>query len=702
MRDNIINVLKNCDKAVDIYELQDLLDIHNAEEVKQLLEELRVLEDEAIVYCSNKNKYMMLENSHLRKGVMRVNKKGFGFVEVDDLEDDVYIAVDNMNGAIHDDIVLVEITSKMNLDRLEGRILKILKRKNDHYIGLINFDHKGVGHITLDDSKIKLDIEIPKDNSLNAVDGHKVVVELTKKINNSGRYEGKVVDIIGHVNDPGIDILSIIYKYSINVDFPEEVKKEVAEMPMEVLKSDLGGRKDLRNEVIFTIDGDDTKDIDDAISIKKLKNGNYELGVHIADVSYYVREGSPLDVEAMERGTSVYLVDRVIPMLPHELSNGICSLNPNVDRLAVSCVMEIDSNGKQISYEIFPSVIRSRKQMTYKNVNMILEKDTIPEGYEEFVDDLKLMNELAKILRKMKENRGYIDFNVDEAKILVDEKCVPLEVVLRDRGDGEKLIEDFMIAANECVATHIYFMNLPFIYRIHETPKEEKIRSFLGFVSNLGYHVTGNVSDLKPTSIQRILRQLEDKPEFKILSSLMLRCMQKAVYSPENLGHYGLASSCYTHFTSPIRRYPDTTVHRLLHTYLFDQKIDMQTIRKWEEKLVYVAEHSSERERASVDCEREVDDMKMAEYMEHHIGEEFEGTISSVTSFGMFVELDNLIEGLVPIKDMKDFFHFDEEKMTLTGERSHVKYSIGERVIVKVVRASKDERTIDFEIIRKV
>ena len=702
MRDNIINVLKNCDKAVDIYELQDLLDIHNAEEVKQLLEELRVLEDEAIVYCSNKNKYMMLENSHLRKGVMRVNKKGFGFVEVDDLEDDVYIAVDNMNGAIHDDIVLVEITSKMNLDRLEGRILKILKRKNDHYIGLINFDHKGVGHITLDDSKIKLDIEIPKDNSLNAVDGHKVVVELTKKINNSGRYEGKVVDIIGHVNDPGIDILSIIYKYSINVDFPEEVKKEVAEMPMEVLKSDLGGRKDLRNEVIFTIDGDDTKDIDDAISIKKLKNGNYELGVHIADVSYYVREGSPLDVEAMERGTSVYLVDRVIPMLPHELSNGICSLNPNVDRLAVSCVMEIDSNGKQISYEIFPSVIRSRKQMTYKNVNMILEKDTIPEGYEEFVDDLKLMNELAKILRKMKENRGYIDFNVDEAKILVDEKCVPLEVVLRDRGDGEKLIEDFMIAANECVATHIYFMNLPFIYRIHETPKEEKIRSFLGFVSNLGYHVTGNVSDLKPTSIQRILRQLEDKPEFKILSSLMLRCMQKAVYSPENLGHYGLASSCYTHFTSPIRRYPDTTVHRLLHTYLFDQKIDMQTIRKWEEKLVYVAEHSSERERASVDCEREVDDMKMAEYMEHHIGEEFEGTISSVTSFGMFVELDNLIEGLVPIKDMKDFFHFDEERMTLTGERSHVKYSIGERVIVKVVRASKDERTIDFEIIRKV
>ena len=702
MRDNIINVLSNCDKAVDIYELQDLLEIHSTEETTQLMEELQKLEDEVIIYCSHKNKYMLLENSHLRKGIMRVNKKGFGFVEVNGLEDDIYISADNMNGAIHDDIVLVEIISKMNLDRLEGRILKIIERKTEHYIGQIQFDNKGVGHITLDDSKIKLNIEIPKDNSLNAVDGHKVVVELTKKMNNSGRYEGKVVDIIGHVNDPGIDILSIIYKYNINVDFPDEVKKEVSEIPMEVLKSDLGGRRDLRDQVIFTIDGDDTKDIDDAISIKKMSNGHYELGVHIADVSYYVREGSPLDLEAMDRGTSVYLVDRVIPMLPHELSNGICSLNPNVDRLAVSCVMEFDNNGKQLNYEIFPSVIRSRIQMTYKKVNEILEKNNVPEGYEEFADDLRKMEELAVILRKMKEKRGYIDFNVDEAKILVDDKCVPTDVILRDRGAGEKLIEDFMIAANECVATHVYFMNLPFIYRVHEYPKEEKIRSFLGFVSSLGYHVTGNVSDMKPTTIQRILAQLEDKPEYKILSSLLLRSMQKAVYRPENLGHYGLASSCYTHFTSPIRRYPDTTVHRLLHTYLFDHKIDMQTIHKWEEKLVYIAEHSSERERASVDCEREVEDMKMAEYMEKHIGEEFEGMISSITSFGMFVELDNLIEGLVPIKDMKDFFHFDEERMTLTGERSHVKYSIGERVVVKVVKASKEDRTIDFEVLRKV
>ena len=700
MKDDIINVLKNSDKALTIYELQDMLGLNSIDDIKKLGEELRKLEEEVVIYHSNKDRYMMLEDSHLRKGVMRVNKKGFGFVEIENLEEDVYISQENMNGAIHDDIVLVEITSKMNLDRLEGRILKIIKRAVNRYVGEINFIND-VGHITLDDSKVKLEIVVSKEDSMNAVDGHKVVVELGKRINNT-KYNGVVVDIIGHKNDPGVDILSIVYKYNINTEFPDDVKEELLNIPSEVKDIDLIGRRDLRSDEIFTIDGDDTKDIDDAISIEKLNNGHYKLGVHIADVSYYVKEGSPLDNEAMERGTSVYLVDRVIPMLPHELSNGICSLNPNVDRLAISCVMEFDGAGKQLDYDIFPSVIRSRKQMTYKNVNSILEKNIIPEGYEKFVDSLRLMSELALILRKMKEKRGYIDFEVDEAKILVDENCKPTEVVLRDRGTGEKLIEDFMIAANECVATHVYFMNLPFVYRVHEVPKEEKLRSYLEFVSGLGYQVSGNIKDNSPKTVQKIIKSLEDKKEFKILSSLLLRSMQKAVYKPENLGHYGLASQCYTHFTSPIRRYPDTTVHRLLRTYLFDKKLDMSTIRKWEEKLVYITEHSSSRERASVDCEREVEDMKMAEYMEEHIGEEFEGMISSVTSFGMFIELDNLIEGLVPLRDMKDFFHFDEVHMTLTGERSHVKYTIGERVIVKVVRASKEEKIIDFEIVRKV
>lgn len=702
MRDAILDVLKNSDKALDIYELQDMLNVNTVENTTALMEELRKLEDDVVIYHSNKDKYMMLDNSHLRKGVMRANKRGFGFVEVEGMNDDIYVSQENMNGAIHEDIVLVEITSKMNIERLEGRILKIIKRQVERYIGEINFDKKGKGHITLDDQKIKLNIEVPKDKAMNAVDGHKVVVELTKKVNKNTKYEGKVIEVIGHKHDPGVDILSIVYKYNINVEFPDDVKEEVKEIPSEVSEEEIVGRRDLRDEVIFTIDGDDTRDIDDAISIEKLPNGNYKLGVHIADVSYYVKEGSPLDVEAQERGTSVYLVDRVIPMLPHELSNGICSLNPNVDRLAMSCVMEIDENGKTVDYEIFESVIRSRIQMTYKKVNSILEDNVVPEGYEEYEEKLRLMAELAEILRKFKIRRGYIDFGVQEAKILVDENCKPTDVVIRERGVGENLIEDFMIAANECVASHIFYMSLPFVYRIHEVPEEERIRSFLAFVSSLGYNVAGDIKDVKPTTMQRILKSLEDKPEFKILSSLLLRSMKKAVYRPENLGHYGLASPCYTHFTSPIRRYPDTTVHRLLRTYLFKGKVDMGTVKKWEQRLVYITEHSSERERASIECEREVEDMKMAEYMEEHIGEEFEGMISSVTNFGMFVELDNLIEGLVPLREMNDFFHYDEERMTLTGERTNMKYSIGDRVVVKVVRASREEKTIDFEVIKKV
>ena len=701
MRDEIIKVLTNSDRALNIYELEDKLAINTVEETKIFTEELRRLVDDVVVYHSNKDKYMMLDKSHLRKGIMRANKKGFGFVEVDNLDDDIYVASENMNGAIHDDIVLVEITSKMTVNRLEGRILKVLKRQVERYIGEISFDAKGVGHVTLDDKRVNINVQIPKDKSLNAVDGHKVVVELVKRINNK-KYEGKVVEIIGHKNDPGVDILSIIYKYNINTVFPDDVKEEVKNIKMEVTPEDYAGRRDLRDMEIFTIDGDDTKDIDDAISIEKYANGHYKLGVHIADVSYYVKEGSPLDNEAMERGTSVYLVDRVIPMLPHELSNGICSLNPNTDRLAISCIMEFDSTGRQVDYELFPSVIRSRIQMTYKKVNSILENNIVPEGYEPYEKSLRIMAELASILRKAKIKRGYLDFDVDEAKILVDENCKPLEIKIRERGVGENLIEDFMIAANECVATHIYFMNLPFIYRVHEVPKEEKIRSFLTFIGNLGYQFSGDVKDASPKTVQRLLNFLKDKPEYKMLSSLLLRSMQKAVYKPENLGHYGLASSCYTHFTSPIRRYPDTTVHRLLRTYLFDRNLDMSTIRKWEEKLVYIAEHSSSRERASVDCEREVEDMKMAEYMEGHIGEVFEGMVSSVTSFGMFIELNNLVEGLVPLRDMPDFFHYDEVRMTLTGERTHVKYTIGDKVLIKVVRASKEEKTIDFEIIKKL
>ena len=700
MKEKILSILKESDKALSINELDSALNLNTIEETKAFSDSLRELEDSYEIYRSNKNRYMLLENSNLRKGILRMNKKGFGFVEVSGEEEDIFIAPDNINKALNNDTVIVEILNKNSGEKREGRIVKTLERDLSTIVGEIYFK-KDKGYIIPDDKKLDIQLEIDRDKSHGAVDGHKVVVKILRNITKN-RYKGEVVRIIGHKNDPGVDILSIVCKYEINDTFPEEVIEELDSIPEEVREQDKKGRKDLTDVTIFTIDGDDTKDIDDAISVEKLKNGNYKLGVHIADVSYYVKEGSPLDKEAMDRGTSVYLVDRVIPMLPHKLSNGICSLNPGVERLAISCVMEIDNNGKTVDYEIFPSIIKSRLQMTYKKVNQVIEKNEIPEGYEPFVNDLKLMDELSQIIRKAKINRGYIDFDVDEAKIIVDENCHPTDIVLRNRGRGENLIENFMIQANECVATHIFYMDLPFIYRVHEYPKEEKIRDFISFVQNLGYTVKFNTKDISPKAIQNLINQLKDKKEFKVLSSLLLRNMQKAIYLPQNLGHYGLASKCYTHFTSPIRRYPDTTVHRLLRTYLFNDDMSNQTINKWQEKLVYIAENSSFKERESVECEREVEDMKMAEYMEDHIGEEYKGIISGVTNFGMFIQLDNLVEGLIHVNDMKDYFSFDEVTQSLIGERTKEKFTLGDEVLIKVKAASKEAKTIDFELVKRL
>lgn len=699
MKEKVLEVLNQND-ALSMEEIADFIGATTVTSLQELIKVLNELEKEYIVYHSNKDKYLLMEKSHLKKGILRANRKGFGFVEVEGEEDDIYISRDHMNGAIHGDEVLVELITKKGIDRKEGRILRIVKRELSTLVGEIYFKNKK-GYLIPDDKKVKVKIEIDPKDAVGVVDGHKVLVEMGSRITND-RYRGRVLKILGHKNDPGVDILSIVYKYKINPNFSDETIEQLKSIPDSVQEEETVGRHDLRDQVIFTIDGDDTKDIDDAISARRLNNGNYELGVHIADVSYYIKENTPLDKDAMERGTSVYLVDRVIPMIPHQLSNGICSLNPEEDRLTISCVMEINAKGKVEKYDIFPSVIRSRIQMTYKKVNQILEKNEIPAGYEPYVDTLRLMAEISKVLRDMKIKRGYLDFDVDEAKILVDENCHPTEIVLRERGTGENMIEDFMIAANETVATHIYYMQLPFIYRVHEYPKEEKIRSFLTFLGTLGYTYTGNLKDVKPTTIQKLLEFLKEKKEFKILSSLLLRNMQKAVYKPQNLGHYGLASSCYTHFTSPIRRYPDTTVHRLLHTYLFDGDISNRTLQHWEDKLPYIAMNSSVKEKASVDCEREVEDMKMAEYMEGHIGEEFEGMIDSVMNFGMFVQLDNLVEGLIPIASMDDFYHFDEDTLTLTGEKHHLRYTVGDRVLIQVVAASKEEKTIDFKLIKKL
>ncbi len=700
MQEQILKLLEEYGKALSVDEISDALKVETVEDFKQLLKDLNYLEDELKLYRTNKNKFMIFNNSNLKLGRFIGNKRGFGFVDVEGASEDVFIPPTCINNAINGDRVVVEITSKKSVDKQEGRIVKIVDRKFKTMVGeYYQKDHKN--YVKLDDEKVHLTIEIRDKHTLGAMPGHKVLVKITDKIKNN-YYHGEILQILGHKNDPGVDILSIVGKYGIRSEFPEEVLEQLDSIPDQVTPEDLYGRRDLRDQLIFTIDGADAKDLDDAVSCKKLENGHYYLGVHIADVSYYVKENTPIDKEAYERGTSVYLTDRVIPMLPHKLSNGICSLNGGVDRLTISCEMEIDEKGKVVSYDIFESVINSKKRMTYTAVNEILEKNHTPEGYEPFVETLTLMSELAHILRKHKENRGYIDFEIDESKILVDEQGIPTDVVLRERGTGEKLIEDFMIAANETVATHIFFLELPFLYRIHGEPNPEKIQKFVQFVRILGYPLHGKVEDMHPKTMQKILESLRDKKEYHILSSMLLRSMQKAVYSKDNIGHFGLASKYYCHFTSPIRRYPDTTVHRLLRTYLFQGDMSHHTVNYWDEKLILLGDQTSECERAAIECEREVDDMKKAEYMEQHIGEVYTGMIDSVLSFGMFVTLPNLIDGLVRLDSMKDdTYSYDESTFTIRGNHNKRGYRIGDEVLVRVVAASKEAHTVDFEIVKE-
>ena len=702
MRDAILDILTKSNSALTIMEISNQLNLKTPEQVKELIEEVNKLVDDFTIYRSNKDKYMLFENSHLKKGRLSVTTKGYGFVIIDGEKDDIYVDEKNMRGALNNDIVVVE-PFKGRDGKIEGRIIRVLKKENNLIVGeyTVLDNHP---HFIPDDKKLKMEILLDERDCENLVPGHKIQVSIVKDFGKY-KYKGEVVRVIGHKNDPGVDILSIVYKYGINDKFSDEVIKELDNIPNEVSESEKQGRRDLRDKVIFTIDGDDTKDIDDAVSIEK-KGDNYILGVHIADVSYYVKEGTELYKEAYDRSTSVYLVDRVIPMLPHKLSNGICSLNPNVDRLAISCVMEINPNGKVVNHDIFESVIRSRKQMTYNNVNKILKNEEIPEGYEEFSVDLKLMNELAKILRKNKLNRGYLDFDASEAKILVDEKGKPYDIVLRVQDDAENLIEDFMIAANETVATHIYWMELPFVYRVHEVPDEEKINEFIKAISLLGYNIKGSRHFENPKAMKSILDQLKDKEEFPILSTMLLRCMKKAVYKEENLGHYGLASKCYTHFTSPIRRFPDTTVHNLLRKYLFNEPNEHELkklIDCWNAKLPELCEHTSQKERDAIDCERDVDSMKMAEYMESHIGEEYDGVISSIMSFGMFIQLDNLVEGLVHISEIKgDYYIYNDSTKTLKGQKKGKEYKMGQKVRVVVTNASKENSTVDFNLVEKV
>ena len=693
MEEKVLEIINGHNKALSYDEILERL---TDEEVPYLPDVLSKLIKDLKIRYTNKGKYAKFDDKSQKIGVFAANRKGFGFVIIDGEDKDYHISSENVNGAIDGDEVVIKVLDE---SRHEASVLRVNKRNlNNLLVG--EFYKKGdKNFLKLDDDKLNIIVEILAEDAKGAVSEHKVVVKIENKVNNSNYYQGKIIRILGHKDDPGVDILSIAARYQISDIFPDEVISELKNIPDEVKIEELKGRKDLTDEVIFTIDGDDTKDIDDAISIKKLDNGNYLLGVHIADVSHYVKEGTALGDEAYLRGTSSYLADTVIPMLPHQLSNGICSLNPNVIRLTLSCVMEIDDKGKLVSSDIFESYIKSKKQMTYKNVNKILNENVIPSGYEEFVSDLKLMEELSKIIRKSKIEKGYLDFDIPEPKIITDENGKAIDIQKRIQDTGENLIEDFMIMANETVATTIAYMDLPFIYRVHGLPDEEKISNFLKFVNILGYKVNANLKNITPKTIQNILKQLKDKKEYNILSSMLLRSMQKAVYDNVNIGHFGLASKFYTHFTSPIRRFPDLTVHRLLRTYLFNHNIDNQVIDYYNSTLPEVAKHSSEREMAATQCERDVDDMKMAEYMESHIGEVYKGVISTVTNYGIYVELPNLVEGMIKIDQLDDDYYFyDESTFSLVGKRSKKRYMLGEKLEIVVDSVIKDKGLINFRL----
>ena len=697
MKEQVLKILENVYEAKDLITINDMLNLTTAEELKDLSDTLDELVNEYVVYKTKKDKYILLKNCpNLKIGKFSANKKGFGFVILNK-EDDLYISKEDMNGAIQDDIVLAEVTRKGV--KPEGHIIRIIKRELHNLVGEVIETKKGL-EVKLDEEKLDLELKIDKESLKNCVPGNKVIIKLVKELGKK-RYLAKIIKILGHKDDPGMDILSIAYKYQIDPDFGPEVEQELEDIPTEVKESELLNRKDLTSWQIFTIDGDHTKDIDDAISLTR-EGENYILGVHIADVSNYVKENTALGDKAYERGTSNYLANTVIPMLPHKLSNGICSLNEGVIRLTMSCVMKINPAGKIIDYDIFESYIKSSKKMTYSKVNDILMRDIIDPEYEPFANTLKEMNELAHILRKEKIARGYIDFNLSEPEIIQDESGKAIDVVKVIREDGEKMIEDFMIAANETVASHIYNMDLPFIYRVHGEPKSEKIDDFVNLLKLLGYQLQTRVIDLNPKTMQNILKELDDKPEFAILSSMLLRSMKKAEYSKENTGHFGLASKAYTHFTSPIRRFPDLTVHRLLKKYLVEKDFSMQTIDYLNNNLVTIAEHSSEREVASQEAERDVADMKMAEYMESHIGECYEAIIDSVTNYGFYVELENLVEGLVHVNNLKgDYYEYVPDLLSLIGKSTKKTYRIGDKVHVRCINANKETAMIDFEIVEE-
>jgi ribonuclease R len=684
----------------------------------------------------------------LIRGRLQAHAKGFGFLLPEDKQHpDVYIHANDLLGAMNNDTILVKVTSRSaHGGKLEGEVVRIVTRKNSRLVGTFQ-NHESYGFVLPDDKRIVRDILIPKDKFNGAVDGQKVVVNIVVYPQGRAAAEGEITEILGHKDDPGVDILSVIRKFQLPESFSDEVAAEANAAPESITEDELKGRRDLRDKTIVTIDGEDAKDLDDAVHVEQLDNGNVVLGVHIADVGYYVREGSQLDQEAYQRGCSVYLVDRVIPMLPHRLSNGICSLNPKVDRLTMSCEMEFDAGTNLVRHEIFTSVIKTKERMTYTNVRKLLTQDAdrdrvegdkgadrvldevdkgadrdrdegdkgtsgdgayfdeydaeLFERYAYLMDDFRRMEKLAMRLRARRMKRGAIDFDFQEAKILVDADGKPTDIVKRERSIAESMIEEFMLAANETVAEHFHWLKVPFLYRVHEDPDAEKLLHFVTFVANFGYVVRGKGNTVHPKALQALLEEIKGTKEETVISTVLLRSMKQARYDANSLGHFGLSAEFYSHFTSPIRRYPDLIIHRVIREVLElggamkDKRHEYLTAR-----MEDIARQSSERERVAVDAEREVEAMKKAEFMMDKVGEEFDGMISSVTSFGMFIELDNTVEGLIRLSDMSDdYYHYHEAQHTLIGERTSKIYRIGDEVQIRVARVNKEDHTIDFEMV---
>lgn len=632
-------------------------------------------------------------------GTFIANARGFGFVEVEGREEDLYVPEDKTNGAFHLDKVQVMLLPGQHGKRQEAVILRILERGTKQIVGTYE-QSEHFGFVIPDSSRIGKDIFVPVERSKGAVNGHKVVAELTSYGDETHKPEGRVIEILGHVNDPGVDIMSIVRGYELPSEFGEKVLNQAARVPDAVQEADKKGRLDLRDLQMVTIDGEDAKDLDDAVSLSVDEKGFYHLGVHIADVTNYVQENSALDWEALERGTSVYLVDRVIPMLPHKLSNGICSLNQGVERLALSCLMTIDGKGDVRDYQIAESVICVDRRMTYTAVRKILEDrdETEIAACKELVTMFEQMEQLAGILRKRRHQRGSIDFDFAESKILLDENGHPTEIKPYERNVATKLIEDFMLVANETVAQHFFWLDIPFVYRTHEKPDPEKIMKLSTFIRNFGYHIKLSGEEIHPKELQKLLGRIEDTDEETLISRLTLRSMKQAKYTVECTGHFGLACQYYCHFTSPIRRYPDLQIHRIIKEQLRG-RLNEERLRHYEEKLPEVAKHSSKMERRAEEAERETDKLKKAEYMEERIGEIYEGVISGVTQWGIYVELPNTVEGLIHVSTLPgDYFIYDESTYEMVGKETGVAYKLGQKLKVRVKSVDRLLKTIDFEI----